>query len=317
MARATHDSTENDMGMDIDHVVSSVAPTRFLRSDEAGAVASNDMADDSHTETLPDTESARPKLTMAAGSFLDLNAEDMVRACASVDALSGLGLRLSGEHHLDRARWAEFAASVTAVGLEVFDLEVHRIGSSPGPHLATADDLVAAAAAIGARHVLVVADVAERDLVEQELARIVAAATERGIGVGLEYMAWTTPSFVEDARYLADATGCTVVVDVLHHTRIGATADDIRRIVHDGRLGWVQICDAGRPVEQLVHEARHLRRPPGTGQLPLEDLLSAVPSSTTFSIEVQSDDLASVEPETRAHLLTAASRSVLERVFSR
>lgn len=305
------------MGMDIYHVVSSVPPTRFLRSDEVGVVACNDMADDSHTETSPETEFARPRLTMAAGSFLDLGADDLVRVCASVDGLSGLGLRLSGEHHLDRARWAEFAASVTAVGLEVFDLEVHRIGSPSGPYVTTADELVAAAAAIGARQVLVVADIADRDLVERELRRIVAAATERGIGVGLEYMAWTTPSFVDDARYLAASTGCTLVVDVLHHTRIGATADDIRRIVRDGTLGWVQISDAGPPVEHLVHEARHLRRPPGTGRLPLEELVSAVPPSATFSIEVQSDDLLTVDPERRAHLLTAASRDVLQRVFSR
>lgn len=253
---------------------------------------------------------------MAAGSFLDLDAEDMVRVCAGVDGLSGFGLRLSGEHHLDPDRWAVFSAGVNAAGLEVFDLEVHRIGSPPGPFIATADDLVGAAAAIGARQVLVVADVADRDLVERELARIVGAATERGIGVGLEYMAWTMPSFVDDARYLAHATGCTVVVDVLHHSRIGATAADILRIVQDGTLGWVQMCDAGERSEPLVHEARHLRMPPGSGRLPLEELLSAVPPSTTFSIEVQSDELSAVEPETRARLLMSASRSVLGRVFS-
>lgn len=288
-----------------------------MHLDGAGVVTFNDMADDSHTETSPRSDSLRPKLTMAAGSFLDLSADGMLGACTGVEALGGFGLRLSGEHFLDPGRRAEFAANAVSVGLEIFDVEVHRIGSPAGTFTATAEELIEAADAVGARNVLVVADIDDRDVLEKELARIVSMAGERGIGVGLEYMAWTTPSFVEDARYLAEATGCTLVVDVLHHTRIGATAEDLSRIVHDGTLGWVQICDAGRPAEQLVHEARHLRRAPGTGQLPLDELLSVVPPSSVFSIEVQSDELSAVEPRERAQLLAAASRRVLERVFSR
>ena len=59
-------------------------------------------------------------------------------------------------------------------------------------------------------------------------------------------------------------TGCQVVVDVLHHVRVGATADDLRSVVESGTLGWVQVCDAAaaHPTD-LIHEARRLLQVPG------------------------------------------------------
>lgn len=265
----------------------------------------------------PSEDRGDPFLTMAAGSFLDLSAEDLLDVCAATDGLRGFGLRLTGEHHLDPDQRIALGAAAAAQDLLIFDVEVLRIGSDLGPHVSSMEELVEAAAALRARHVLVVADTKDRVLLRRDLERVVSVAGEHGVVVGLEYMAWTTPSFVEEARALADATGCRLVVDLLHHTRIGATAADLARIVADGTLGWVQICDAGPPTEQLVHEARHGRRVPGRGLLPLADLLAVVPPTTAFSIEVQSDELRSIEPRERARMLTSAADAVLRDFLSR
>lgn len=276
------------------------------------------MTDDSLTDPSgPPDARVDLHLTMAAGSFLDLSAVELLGVCGSVDGLRGFGLRLTGEHHLDPDQWVALGAEAAARHLEIFDVEVLRIGSDLGPYISSVEELIEAAAALRARHVLVVADTKDRDRLRQELAHVVSVAAERGIVVGLEYMAWTTPSFVDEARSLAEVTGCRLVVDLLHHTRIGATAADLARIVADGSLGWVQICDAGPPTDQLVHEARHRRRAPGRGVLPLAELVAVVPRTTPFSIEVQSDELRSVAPIERARLLTSAADAVLRNVFSR
>lgn len=285
---------------------------------ERPRLVSNAVTDDSLTDPSgPSDTRVDPFLTMAAGSFLDLSAEELLRVCGSVDGLRGFGLRLTGEHHLDPDQRATLGATAAARHLEIFDVEVLRIGSDFGPYISSTEDLIEAAATLRARHVLVVADTKDRDHLRRELAHVVSVAAEHGIVVGLEYMAWTTPSFVDEARSLADAVGCRLVVDLLHHTRIGATAADLARIVADGSLGWVQICDAGPPTDQLVHEARHRRRAPGRGVLPLAELLAEVPPSTPFSIEVQSDELRSVEPVERARLLTSAADAVLRTALSR
>lgn len=262
-----------------------------------------------------------PVLSMAAGSFLDVSAEEFIDVCATTEHLQGFGLRVSGEHHLDRGRCNELRKSIAARGRSVFDVEVHRIGASTGSRIDSVDTLIEMAASIGAKNVLVVGDIQDRDAVEGELRRIVRVAADHDVGVGLEYMAWTMPHSLHDARHLAEVTGCRLVVDALHHTRLGFTVDDLQTIIADGLLGWVQICDARsaipESVEALIHEARHDRLIPGRGALPIEELLSVVPASTTISIEVQSDELLAVDPRERARQLVQSSREVLRNSLSR
>ena len=58
---------------------------------------------------------------------------------------------------------------------------------------------------------------------------------------------------------------------------------------------------------------RHRRLPPGHGELPLLDLLRAVPAETPMSIEVQSDELRHIAVETRATMLHRAAVDTLAR----
>jgi sugar phosphate isomerase/epimerase len=248
-------------------------------------------------------------LVLAAGSMLDCDAETMIDAAAGA-GFDAVGLRWTTAHA--HRSPSSLAGRARELGITIHDTEVYRIGTDvDDPH-----PLLAASAELGASAVLVVSDLEDLGRTEVALAGIVDAARSFGLQVGLEYMAWTTPSSPEAALAVADRTGCRIVVDVLHHTRVGAGPDDLRAVVESGHLGWIQLCDAPRRVarpsgsDALEHEARHARLVPGRGGLGLRELLDVVPADTTLSVEVQSDVLLATAPRERARLLFEAARSV-------
>jgi len=253
------------------------------------------------------------RLALAAGCALDTDARGIIEAAAGA-GFDLVGLRLSGEHAValpDQLR--SIASFARSVGVAVHDVEVHRIGHANHPVI----DLLDAAAAIGATGVLVVSDLPSRADTVAEVDRIARLCDERQLVLGLEYMAWTNPPSPMAALAIAQQTGCRVIVDLLHHIRVGAGAADLRSIVDADALAWVQMCDAplaspGPTTDDLLHEARHVRLPPGTGELPLLELLAEVPDDVVISVEVQSDALtAALDPSARARLLYATSLSVL------
>lgn len=233
-------------------------------------------------------------------------------AVASAAGFDGVGVRLSPAQALDHTALATLTGRAGDLGVFVHDVEVHRIGpiesTDPGP-------LIDAATRLGARFVLVVSDLEDETATEDRLGAVVRRATAAGIGVGIEYMAWTTPRDPQTAVRLASATGAIVVVDVLHHVRVGGDTAALHDVVTSGRLGWVQLCDAPATApDDLLYEARHDRLAPGAGELPLDSLLGALAPDTTISVEVQSDRLAtSASPAKRAHMLHRAATSVLSR----
>lgn len=248
-------------------------------------------------------------LVLAAGSMLDHSPTTMIDAAAAA-GFDGVGLRISNP-----AAASHSVGDVAAVrrhahdsGIAVHDVEVVRIGTD---HEAGA--LVERAAEIGAASLLVVSDASDRADTVAGVAALVELARPLGVEVALEYMAWTDPTGPLDAVTVARQTGCRVVVDVLHHVRVGATVDDLRAVVESGTLGWLQICDAQlQPPADLIHEARHRRLAPGDGGLPLAELLSCISPHVTVSVEVQNDALAKVEPHDRAAMLHTATRAVLD-----
>jgi sugar phosphate isomerase/epimerase len=247
---------------------------------------------------------------LAAGSMLDLSPDALIDVAAAA-GFDGVGLRLSGEHAAGDPR--ELARRAARRGIVIFDAEVHRVSASA----TDPEPLLRAAATAGAEALLVVSDLPDRDRTMGELHGLATACRSWGLRLGLEYMAWTTPSDPMDAIAMADGVGCELVVDVLHHVRVGAGRAELDAVVASGRLGWVQLCDASPAVPEgpgaLIHEARHGRVPPGAGGLPLGELVARIPDDVTISVEVQSDELRALAPLERATLLHDASRSVLDR----
>ena len=248
-------------------------------------------------------------LHLAAGSALDATAHELVVA-AGAAGFRGVGLRVSGEHRMSGPEASRLRRTLDESGVVVSEVEVIRIGDPTGD----ADAVIDAAAALGAPWVLVVSDLADLSATRDALGALSRRAADAGVRLGLEYMAWTTPSSPDVAAELALACDVSVVCDVLHHHRVGATPAEVAVLVASGVLGWVQICDApfhgaegGRAA--LVHEARHERLPPGEGALPAADLLRHVPAEVPLSVEVQSDLLRrSVPVADRARLLHDAAQ---------
>ena len=246
-------------------------------------------------------------LYLAAGCALDASADEMATA-AALAGYDGLSLRLSGEHSIEPRRATEFSRLLDELGVFVHDVEVHRIG----PQGADPATLVDMAARLGARYVLVVSDVRNEARTIDELGRFSEQCRAAGLTAALEYMAWTMPNASADALRIAEATDAAVVSDLLHHHRLGEGAVEIGALAATGRLAWVQLCDAPAIAPTggnaaLIEEARHRRLPPGHGELPLLDLLRAVPAETPMSIEVQSDELRHIAVETRATMLHRAA----------
>lgn len=254
--------------------------------------------------SCPTTYGESVPLVLAAGSLLDTDAFGVIDAAAAA-GFDGVGLRMSGVHGQDPA---EIAAAARSLGLIVHDVEVHRIGTD-----AHAEPLLDAAAEVGARAVLVVSDLTDPTATVDAVGELVVLAGERDLAIGLEYMSWTDPASPHDAVAIAAATGSSLVVDVLHHTRVGAGPAELTAIVDGGHLGWMQLCDAAiKPPTDLLREARHERLAPGDGALPLAALLATVPADTAISVEVQSDVLLAVSPTDRARWLYDRARTVVD-----
>lgn len=249
------------------------------------------------------------RLALAAGSVLDVTADSIVRLAADA-GFDAVGLRVSDHHALEPRRRRHLAQLAADLGVRVHDVEVHRVGSGTdvGPLLDAAVDL-------GARYVLVVSDLVDVSATSDAVAAVVERALAAGVDVGLEYMAWTTPSTPTGAIDMAEATGARVVLDLLHHHRVGAGVPELEAVVASDRLGWVQLADApDASPPDLLHEARHGRLLPGIGQLPVTEMLAVLPNDVTVSVEVQSDPLAARwSPAERVALLASAARSVVDR----
>lgn len=252
-------------------------------------------------------------LYFAAGSALDADARSLVEAAAHA-GFDGVGLRFTDEHALSTAGVAEMRTLLASTGMRLFEAEVHRIGEEtldPSP-------LIDTAATLGASHVLVVSRLDDARTLD-ELGRFAEACRAAGMVAALEYMAATNPRSAAGAVAMAQAADTVIVVDLLHHHRLGLGADELRDVVASGRLGWVQVCDAPAvapgddPTDAatLLAEARHHRLPPGEGELPLLELLRVVPAGTPISVEVQSDALAHMPVAERAALLHRAAATVL------
>jgi sugar phosphate isomerase/epimerase len=246
-------------------------------------------------------------LHLAAGSMLDQPADVLLHVAAAA-GFDGVGLRLSGEHAVDDL--AATRGTAERLGLKIHDVEVYRITNDP----ADPDPLIADASIIGASALLVVSDLDDRAATVDALGELNERCRSNGLRLALEYMAWTDPCDPLDAIDVARQTGCELLVDLLHHVRVGAGIAELDAIVASGVLGWVQLCDAPltQPSkERLVDEARHGRLLPGRGELPLADLLFRLPDDVAVSVEVQSDELLAVEPAWRARMLHDTARSLL------
>jgi len=142
---------------------------------------------------------------------------------------------------------------------------------------------LALGAELGARRAVTHVFIEDDALVVERLGRFCELAEAEGMKVSSEFCPLTrgNPSLAR-ATWLVDQVGRDsfgIGVDALHVVRSGATAADIAKLP-PRYFGIVQICDAqGAHVSSDYIKDVHNREVPGQGDLPLHDLLSAVPAA--------------------------------------
>ena len=110
-----------------------------------------------------------------------------------------------------------------------------------------------------------------------------------------------------------------VLVDALHLARSGGTPAAVAALPPE-RIAYMQLCDApakAPPLEDLAHESRNYRLPPGEGELPLDELFDALPDDIPISVEVPRSVDAGRTTRERAVLAGDAARAYLTRYRAR
>jgi len=185
----------------------------------------------------------------------------------------------------------EALAKMVDTGVQVFDLEIIRIGEKFDPVVHR--PLLEAGAALQARAVLVAADDLDEQRLSQNFAMLCEFIQPYGLTADLEFMPWTGVKDAKAAMRVVELAGTPqnagILVDALHFGRSTSSLTDVANIAHS-LLHYAQICDAQAGLhfttEELIHTAREERQLPGEGTLDLQGLFAALPHDLPVSVEI-------------------------------
>jgi sugar phosphate isomerase/epimerase len=250
-------------------------------------------------------------LSLAAGVQPDVAPADMV-SVASAAGWPAVGIWFDGKTWTDSTS-REVRRRLDDTGVIALDIEP-IIPSEDGNDFA--EQLIEAAAVIGARHILFTSRLKDQSRTTDRYREVCALAQPYGIAVVCEFLPiFPLNTLSMAAEIVADsrATNGGVLIDNLHLSRSGSSVEDVQAMPIE-LFPYLQICDAPaeRPTDfgGLLDEALNGRLCPGEGSLPIVDLLQAVPD-VPLSFEVRSKFLRDItEPIDRAkHLLTFAKQT--------
>ena len=155
--------------------------------------------------------------------------------------------------------------------------------------------MLASAAELGARCLSVCGDNPDPGRKVASFAALCELAAGFGMGVDLECMAWREVASFPAAVRVVEAAGRPnggALVDAIHLLRTGGSPADLAGVPPQ-YIRSAQLCDAPsrRPAtnEAIIQEARSGRLPPGNGELPLRELLAALPQDSAIGVEVPMD----------------------------
>ena len=232
-------------------------------------------------------------------------------AMAAFTVKCGATVPVVGDARLMR----EINRRVAATGVGIFETSCGWLSPTFDP--SETGRVLDTMAQIGTRRVSLVGWDGDRGRLVANLAALCADAATYGFAVTLEFMPYSAVRTVADAAGVLAAVAAPnldVLVDALHLARSGGTPADLR-LLDPGRIGVLQLCDApaiGPPAERLRDESVNRRRYPGEGELPLDDLLAAVPADIVIEIEIPAAEHAAEPIAERARLCAQRSRSFLD-----
>jgi sugar phosphate isomerase/epimerase len=153
-----------------------------------------------------------------------------------------------------------------------------------------------------------------------QFAALTELAAQRNIGTVVEPVPSLTVGDLASALAAVKYVGrpeFRLLIDTMHLVRSGAGAADLAAI-DSGHIGYAQLNDTtlAPRIDNYMEEAMFERMVPGEGELPLHDLLAALPGDTVIEIEVpqRSLALAGVSPIDRLRPCVDAARRLLPEV---
>jgi sugar phosphate isomerase/epimerase len=269
------------------------------------------------------------KLALGTLTLPEITPVELIDAAAAAD-LDAVTLRIAAAFdgdrpplEVDEAAIGEAKVRLTTKGIGVLDAEVIKLGP-----WTTTESLTATldrAAALGAEHVLTVNDEEEDHAAAvRRFRQLCELAAPRNIRPALEFMLWRVTQTLEQAYRIveeAEHPAGAVLVDALHLDRTGGSPAAVAALAERSpeRFPYFQLCDAvaeppdgGTPA--IHREAVGGRLLPGQGQLPLRDLISALPRDASISVEVPNESFRGEAPDDVARRAASATRDLLASV---
>lgn len=150
-----------------------------------------------------------------------------------------------------------------------------------------------------------------------QIGALAEEAAERGIGTLIEAVPGLAVGDLPTARAAVDYIArddVSLLIDTMHLVRSGSTAADLAAI-DPTMIGYAQLNDTTLQPrgENYAQEAMYERLVPGEGELPLAEILAALPDHIVIGLEVpqRSLALAGVPPVDRLRPCVEAARSLL------
>jgi sugar phosphate isomerase/epimerase len=261
------------------------------------------------------------ELSLAALGFLELDPPALLDV-AGAAGFSSVSLRtwaavpggpeyplLEGEPLGRRTReWID----ATGVGI----LQVELVSLARDVEIESYRPVLEGGAALGAERVVACGDDNEVVVVER-LAELCDRAAELEMSVDVEFMPFRRLATLQQALAVvasAARANAHVMVDALHLFRSGGSLAEVA-VAPRSRIGVCQLCDAPLRTpapDGLATEAREHRLLPGGGELPLRDLLAALPDAVPLAAEVPNPRLFGALPAVdRARLIHRATSTLL------
>lgn len=199
------------------------------------------------------------------------------------------GFRISAGSSLLR----ETKSALSDNGMRVLDVEVVKL--HPGSSRADWSAVLEAGAELNASFLLVTVLDDDYTRATENFAELAELAGDHGLRACLEPMIFSSVRDMSAAaRFVVDARGSDagLLVDALHWSRAGSQWSELDAIAPE-LLPYCQLCDAPTDAPAADHntaitEARTDRLAPGTGALPLVELLRRLPQAAAVSVEAPS-----------------------------
>jgi sugar phosphate isomerase/epimerase len=261
-------------------------------------------------------------LTLSVMTLRKVEFDVRARAAAAA-GFAGIGWRLEDFAGGGTETIESGVKLLTELHLEATELEFLRdwLGREHEPDYQEQERrLWAAANRLGTKRVSVADfDPGEPELIVPGLKGLCRRASEFGLTVQLEFMPYTPPvNSLSAARELiqsVDEPNCGLLIDAWHWFRSPGSSQELEGVPAD-RITGIQLGDGpSQAATDTIDESRHHRLVPGGGEFDLRGFLRQLAEHgvrAPLSVEVMSDELDDLTPETAARLVADGTREFLK-----